>query len=29
MAVMLADWMGDGTVPDVDFVFESSKEFPS
>lgn len=29
MAVMLADWMCDGTVPDVDFVFESSKEFPS
>ena len=29
MAVMLADWMCDGTVPDVDFVFESSKEFPN
>ena len=29
MAVMLADWMCDGIVPDADFVFESSKEFLS
>lgn len=29
MAAMLADWIGDGVVPEASFVYESSKEFPS
>jgi glycine oxidase len=29
MAEMLADWLGEGVVPDADFVYEPSKELPS